>query len=105
MGFGLIIGFIEHLKLITVNDYSTFIQLHTLQITIVLRVCILLCVMNKIYVKVYKVCSLHKNILYLKTEKSLLYQHLRSLFDELDKKLIAIQQPKLEHSTSDDDPT
>jgi hypothetical protein len=32
MGFGLVIGFIEHLKLLTTNPYSGLINLHILQI-------------------------------------------------------------------------
>jgi hypothetical protein len=33
MGFGLIIGFIERLYLVTTNNYNTFTDLHTVQIT------------------------------------------------------------------------
>jgi hypothetical protein len=34
MGFGLIIGFIEHLYLITTSDYNSLNGLHTLKITL-----------------------------------------------------------------------
>jgi hypothetical protein len=34
MEFGLIIGFTEHSKLVTINDYNTLTNLHILQITV-----------------------------------------------------------------------
>jgi hypothetical protein len=32
-GFGLVIGFIEHLQTVTANSFNTVTNLHTLQIT------------------------------------------------------------------------
>jgi hypothetical protein len=33
MGFGMVIGFIEHLKLVITNIYNAAVNLHTLQFT------------------------------------------------------------------------
>jgi hypothetical protein len=33
MGFGLVIGFIDHLQILTMRNYNAIANLHTLQIT------------------------------------------------------------------------
>jgi hypothetical protein len=42
MGFGLVIGFIEHLEIVIANNYSTIPNSHTLQFTIALSLLSLL---------------------------------------------------------------
>jgi hypothetical protein len=34
MGFGLVIGFIEHLQNVTTNNYDSFTELHTQKIAV-----------------------------------------------------------------------